>query len=104
MASPKILTRVHCSKGHQLGTVYGTAEGPVFHSTLQARSHGRKDQPDTGHGGTRTGRDWYDFLETGDDPLVSDELPSGCDCGPYQLSRTLLRNQIAQDERRVIVN
>lgn len=101
--SEKALVTVHCSKGHHLGAVYDTSEGRVFHSTLQSRSHGRKDLPDTGHGGARTGRDWYDLLDAGEDPLVSDELQSGCDCGPYQLSRKLLVGQISQGERRVIV-
>lgn len=45
----------------------------------------------------------FDLLDAGDDPLVADELQSGCACGPYQLSRKLLANQIKQGEKRVIV-
>lgn len=101
--SEKALVTVHCSKAHHLGAVYDTPEGRVFKSVLSSRSHGRKDLPDTGHNGTRNGRDWFDLLDAGDDPLIADELQSGCDCGPYQLSRKLLVQQIAAGEKRVIV-
>lgn len=101
--SEKALVTVHCSKGHQLGSVHDTDAGRVFHSVLASKGHGRKDLPDTGHGGSQVGRDWYDLLDAGDDPLVSDELQSGCACGPYMVSRRLLTQQIKQEQRRVIV-
>ena len=101
--SEKALVTVNCSSAHHLGAVYDTSDGRVFHSVLSSRSHGRKDYIDTGHNGAQTGRDWYDFLDAGDDPLVADELETGCDCGPYQLSRALLIKQIAQGEKRIIV-
>lgn len=101
--SEKALVTVHCSNGHNLGSVYATDAGRVFRSTLARRSHGQKDRPSSRHTGTDEGRDWFDLLDAGDDPLVADELQSGCACGRYQVSRKLLVKQIAQGERRVIV-
>lgn len=101
--SEKAIVTVHCSNGHHLGSVYDTNAGRVFHSVLTSRGRGRKDLPVSRHTGSDEGRDWFDLLDAGDDPLVADELQSGCACGPYQLSRSLLVGQIAQGEKRVIV-
>lgn len=101
--SQKAVLTVHCNSAHHLGGVYDTAEGKVFHSVLHSRAHGRKDYEDVGHHASRLGRDWFDLLDAGDDPLVPDELQAGCDCGPYMLSRKLLVKQIADGETRVIV-
>ena len=101
--SEKAKVTVHCSKGHHLGSVYDTQAGRVFHSVLNSRGRGRKDRPDDHHGAADEGRDWFDLLDAGADPLVSDELQSGCACGRYQLSRALLARQIKLGEKRVIV-
>lgn len=101
--SEKALVAIHCSNGHHLGSVYDTGAGRVFHSVLARRSHGQKDRPSSRHTGSDEGRDWFDLLDAGEDPLVGDELQSGCACGPYLVSRRLLTKQIKMGEKRVIV-
>lgn len=101
--SQKAVLMVHCNSAHHLAAVYATDAGRVFHSVLHSRSHGRKDYEDVGHHASRLGRDWFDLLDAGDDPLVPDELQAGCECGPYTLSRKLLVKQIADGETRIIV-
>lgn len=101
--SHKAVLTVQCDSAHHLGAVYDTPAGRVYKSVLSARAHGRKDLPDVGHHATRNGVDWYDLLDPGEDPLIADELQSGCECGPYQLSRKLLIDQITAGETRVIV-
>ena len=101
--SEKAKLTVHCSKGHHLGSVYDTEAGRIFHSVLTSRGRGRKDMPDSRHTASDRGRDWFDLLDAGDDPLVSDELQTGCACGPYLLSRRVLTGQIQQGEKRLII-
>lgn len=101
--SEKALTTIHCSNGHSLGAVYDTEGGRVFRSVPARRSYGQKDLPSSRHTGTDEGRAWFDWLDAGDDPMVEEEMPSGCACGGYLVSRSLLASQIAQGEKRVIV-
>jgi hypothetical protein len=97
-----IVLMVQCDSAHHLATVHRTADGRVFHSVLHSKSHGRRDFVDVGHHASRLGADWYDLLDAGD-PGISDELPAGCECGPYTLSRQQLIHQIATGEKRVII-
>ncbi len=93
--------QVQCNSAHHVATVYKTGAGLVFRSVLHTKAHGRRDYSDVGHHGSQLGRDWFDLLEPGDDPLVSDDLAAGCECGPYTLSRRLLIDQVAQGLTRV---
>ena len=103
--SPSQKTRlmVQCNSAHHLAAVYDTDAGRVYRTELHSKAHGRKDFVDTGHHGSRLGRDWFDLLDAGEGAGASDELPAGCECGPYTLSRKMLVQQIAQGEKRVIV-
>lgn len=101
--SQKAVLMVQCNSAHHLAAVFGTDEGHVYHSVLHSKAHGRKDYEDVGHHASRLGLDWFDLLDPGDDHWVSDDLPAGCECGPYTLSRSQLRQQIADGETRVIV-
>lgn len=101
--SEHIALQVQCASSHHLAAVYDTAVGPVFHSVLHSKAHGRRDYQDLGHHASRLGLDWFDLLDPGDDPLVGDELAAGCECGPYTLSRAQLVGQIADGERKIIV-
>jgi hypothetical protein len=96
--------QVSCGRSHHLAAVYDTAKGPVFRSVLHAHAHGKRDFIDTGHGGSPRGLPWYDLLDAGSGPAVDDELPAGCECGPYTLSRTLLLGHIADGERHIVLN
>lgn len=101
--SQKAVLQVNCDSAHHLAAVYATDAGLVYHSVLHSKSHGRKDFEDLGHHATRLGRDWFDLLDAGDDPVAADELSAGCECGPYRLSRKLLLKQLAAGETRIIV-
>ncbi len=97
-----VVLMVQCASSHHLAAVFGTPAGPVFHTVLHSRSHGRRDYQDLGHHASRRGRDWFDLLDAGD-PLADDELPAGCDCGPYTLSRRELVGQLADGQKKVII-
>lgn len=98
----KVVLMVQCNSSHHLATVHKTETGRVFHSVLLSKSHGRRDFVDTGHHASRLGLDWFDLLDV-DDPGVGDELPAGCECGPFTLSRQQLISQIGAGQKRVIV-
>ena len=93
---------IQCSSAHHLATVHQTPAGRVFHSVVHSRSHGRRDFIDKGHHGSSRGTDWFDLLDIGD-PAVGDELPAGCDCGPFTLSRRKLISQIGAGDKKVFV-
>lgn len=101
--SEHVVLQVDCGRSHHLAGVYTTAAGLVFHSVLHSKAHGRRDRYDGAHHGHTLGTDFYDLLET-DDPAASDELDAGCECGPYSLSRALLREHIAAGLKRVVVS
>lgn len=105
LASPgeKIVLMVQCNSAHHLATVHQTEAGRVFHSVLHSKSHGRRDFVDSGHHASRLGVDWFDLLDV-DDPVTGDELPAGCECGPYTLSRRQLIEQIGAGEKKVILD
>lgn len=96
--------QVTCGRNHHVAAMYDTDIGTVFRSVTHARSHGRRDRYDSGHGGDQQGRTWFDVLNPGDGPHVNDALPAGCECGPYTLSRELLIQHIAAGERHIVVN
>lgn len=98
-----VVLMVQCSSAHHLATVHQTASGRVFHSVLHSKSHGRRDYFDSGHHASRLGVDWFDLLDD-DDQGISDDLPAGCECGPYTLSRQQLAMQIEAGAKRVIVD
>ncbi|QGF23062.1 hypothetical protein [Raineyella fluvialis] len=101
--SQKAVLQVQCNSAHHLAGVYATDAGRVYHSVLHSTSHGRKDFVDTGHHASQRGTDWFDLLDAVPGADVPDELPAGCECGPYTLSRAQLVQQIADGEGRVIV-
>ena len=101
--SQAVVLMVQCNSAHHLATVTQTNAGRVYHTVLHSKAHGRKDYEDQGHHASRLGLDWFDLLDAGDDAFVSDDLPAGCECGPYTLSRGQLIQQIADGETRVIV-
>lgn len=101
--SQKAVLQVQCNSAHHLAAVYETDAGRVYHSQLHSKAHGRKDYVDLGHHASQLGVDWYDLLDAVPGADVPDELPAGCECGPYTLSRDQLVQQIADGETRVIV-
>lgn len=101
--SQQVVLMVQCNSAHHLATVHNTEAGCVYHSVLHSKSHGRRDYADVGHHASQLGRDWFDLLDAQDAIVVGDELPAGCECGPYTLSRSQLIQQIADGEKRVIV-
>lgn len=100
--SDSVVLMVQCDAAHHLATVSRTTEGRVYHSVLHSKAHGRRDFEDLGHHASRLGVDWFDLLDA-DDPGIGDDLPAGCDCGPFTLSRRQLVEQIAAGRKRVIV-
>jgi hypothetical protein len=101
--SQSMVLQVQCSSAHHVAAVYNTGEGLVFHSVLHAKAHGRRDYVDVGHHASRLGLDWFDLLQPGADPTISDDLAAGCECGPYTLSRSQLIEQVGQGLTRVNV-
>lgn len=101
--SQSAVLQVQCNSAHHIAAVYKTGAGLVFHSVLHSKAHGRRDYEDVGHHASRLGLDWFDLLEPGEDPSVSDDLAAGCECGPYTLSRKELIDQVEQGLGRVII-
>ena len=102
--SQSVVVQVQCASAHHVAAVYKTEAGLVYHSVLHSKAHGRKDYEDIGRHASRLGVDWFDLLDPGADPSLSDELPAGCECGPRTLSRSLLIEQITQGLTRVNVD
>ena len=101
--SQKVILQVQCDSAHHVAAVYDTGSGPVYRSTLHSKAHGRRDYEDVGHHASQLGLDWFDLLDPGPDPGLSDELPAGCECGPYTLSRQQLIDQVRRGQGRVVV-
>lgn len=101
-ANKRVVLMVQCNSAHHLATVQQTEAGRVYRSVLHSKSHGHRDFVDTGHHASRIGVEWFDLLDV-DDPGIGDELPAGCECGPYTLSRQQLIKQISDGEKRVIL-
>jgi hypothetical protein len=94
---------VQCARGHQLAKVYRTAVGLVYVAANRSRSHGKRDQPDTGHAAGKI------------DPLVEllldpppidapDAVPAWCDCGPHSLLPAALQEWVCDREGRVVID
>ena len=101
--SQSAVLQVSCDRSHHLAAVYQTEVGPVFHSVLHSKAHGRRDYFDAGHHASRLGVDWFDLLDPENDPGIGDELAAGCECGPYTLSRALLIRHIAEGQTRIVI-
>lgn len=101
--SQNAVLQVSCDRSHHLAAVYDTEAGPVFHSVLHSKAHGRRDYFDVGHHASQLGLDWFDLLDPGPDPAIADELAAGCECGPYTLSRKLLLQHIADGETHIVI-
>ena len=101
--SQQILLMMNCPQAHHLAAVYDTPAGPVYHSLLHSKAHGRKDRWDGGHHASQLGIDWFDLLDPEPSAAVGDELPAGCECGPFTLSRRLVLKHVAAGEKRIVV-
>jgi len=101
--SQSMVLQVQCNSAHHVAAVYNTDAGLAFHSVLHSKAHGRRDYEDVGHHASRLGLDWFDLLLPGADPAVSDDLPAGCECGPYTLLRAQLIEQVGQGLTRVTI-
>lgn len=99
--SQAVVLQLRCDSAHHVAAVYRTDAGLVYHSMLQSTAHGRRDRVDQGHNGSRRGTDWFDLLAPTDDPVLTDELPAACECGPFTLSRDELVRQIGAGVKRV---
>jgi len=102
--SDSLVLQVQCGRSHHIGGVYATERGTIFHSLLHAKAHGRRDRYDGAHHGHTLGVDWYDILDPGSGPGVDDDLPAGCECGPYTLSRRLLIKHLTAGETRIVLD
>ena len=87
---------VQCPRAHHVAAVYDTDIGPVILTHPGPHAHGSKDFVDTGHHATAHA-DRLDLLRTG--PGVADGIPAWCDCGPVELSRTLLLARLRAGDR-----
>lgn len=93
---------IQCERGHHVAKVYRTPVGLVYVAARRARSHGRRDLPDTGHNAGRIDQ-WVDLLEDLGTADAPDVLPAWCDCGSRSLAPTAVLEWVAQGERRVII-
>lgn len=101
--SEKAVLQISCDRSHHLAAIYDTEAGRVFHSVLHSTAHGRRDRYDGAHHGHTHGVPWFDLLDAGGDPAVGDELPAGCECGPYTLSRALLLQHLVDGETHLVI-
>ena len=101
--SQAAVLQLRCAAAHHVATVYRTDSGLIYHSLLQSTAHGRRDRVDDGHNGSKRGKDWFDLLQPTDDPVLTDELPAACECGPFTLSREELSQRIREGVKRVQV-
>lgn len=92
---------VECRQGHRVAAVYETSVGTVFVSRIGPHAHGDMDLPDTGHRVERPGEEFVDTLEA---QFADDGLPAWCDCGNRTLSRSSLADDIAANQRTVLVD
>jgi hypothetical protein len=101
--SQSVVLQLRCDSAHHVAAIYRTEAGLIYHSVLQSTAHGRRDRVDEGHNGTKRGKDWFDLLVPTDDPVLTDELPAACECGPYTLSREELVRQVGKGVKRLQV-
>lgn len=92
---------VQCRRSHHIAAVYDTAIGPVIVTHPGSHAHGSKDFIDTGHHASRR-PDRLDLLQA--DRGVDDGIPAWCDCGPVELSRAQLLDQLrSRDGDRTVI-
>lgn len=101
--SQAVVLQLRCDSAHHVAAVYRTEAGLVYRSTLKATAHGRRDRVDEGHNGKKRGTPWFDLLAPTDDPMLADELPAACECGPFTLSREELQRQVQAGVKRIQV-
>jgi hypothetical protein len=96
-----LLLEVLCANSHRVAAIYGTAAGLVYTTTTGPHAHGSRDFVGTErhHGGR--GKEYTDLLQG--DPLVDDELPAWCGCGPRALSRAELVAAVREYRRHLHV-
>ena len=99
----RTILMIGCARSHHLARVWDTGEGLVVETNLHRHSHGRRDLHSDAHGVDRESR-WFDLLSPDDDTSPADALPCGCACGDRTLSRSAVREWIAQRESRVVLD
>lgn len=92
---------VQCPRSHHVASVYDTEAGLVYSAVTASHAHGSRDFVDTAHHGGRRGTEYADLLDAG--PMVDDDLPAWCECGPRTLSRTELGEHIAAERRKLLL-
>lgn len=92
---------LQCPRSHHVAAVYDTEAGLVYSTATGQHAHGSRDFVDTAHRGGRHGAEYVDLLNGG--PMVDDELPAWCECGPRTLSRAELGGHIAAERRKVLL-
>ncbi|MFD7845846.1 hypothetical protein ACFV4K_23250 [Nocardia sp. NPDC059764] len=93
------LVRVRCGRSHHVATVFDTAAGAVYESSIGPHAHGRRDYIDEAHDADRHGAHYIDLLDG--DRYVDDLLPAHCECGDHELSRTQLRRAVDSHQRTI---
>lgn len=88
---------VQCPRSHHVANVYDTDACLVCWTVTGPHAHGSRDFVDTAHHGQRRGSEYVDLLEAG--PLLGDDLPAWCECGPRTLSRSELRGCVVANQR-----
>ncbi|MET7771028.1 hypothetical protein [Nocardia sp. NPDC005366] len=84
--------RVRCGRSHHVATVFDTALGAVYESSVGPHAHGQRDFVDEPHRASKHGTRYLDLLDA--DRFTEDSVPAHCECGNHQLSRTELRQAI----------
>lgn len=92
---------VQCRHSHHVAFVYDTGQGLVYYALTGPHAHGSRDFVDTAHHAAHRGTEHVDLLEAG--PMMDDELPAWCDCGPHTLSRRALLDAITARRRTLRV-
>jgi hypothetical protein len=90
LAEHEVLS-VQCAHSHHVAAVYRTTAGPVYRAMTGPHAHGRMDRPDVAHHGAHHGVEYVELL---DDPEADETLPGWCDCGPWELSRADLLEDV----------
>ncbi|MFX0577875.1 hypothetical protein [Nocardia nepalensis] len=93
------VVRVRCGRSHHVATVFDTALGAVYVSSIGPHAHGRRDFSDEAHHTSRHGTTYADLLDG--DPFTEDALPAHCECGTHELSRAELRRAVDTHQRTV---
>lgn len=93
--SDRQVLSAQCARSHHVAYVYDTDAGLVYWAVTGPHAHGSRDFVDTTHHGAGRGKEYIDLLAAG--PMIDDEVPAWCDCGPHTLSRSQLAGVIAAE-------